>query len=534
MTAQHTPKQIAEVPAREVTLLEDRARVVRRGQLQLPAGLVRLRVENVAPVLSDKTLTGAIAQDGARIADVRVVREFIVDDQDSEGTTESQLTELETQARELDARIESMETERVVLERHASGLDKLAITTMTELSEDVSWGQSVADGWREQMAELNRSERDLRDRLVVLATELDELRRTRNRLDQRIARTQSPREREFAAIEADIDVAAAGVFDIALEYVVPSACWRPYHTARLIVGSGDSAEGAGDQVVFSTDACIWQNTGEDWSDVQLVLSTERASLGTEPPPLSSDILRVRRKSDAVVVEAREQEVQRLGPGAEDSQSVVSPDVPGIDDGGEALNLRTARPSTIPSDGRPHRVPLSSFQCPATVTVIAMPELMTCALTRSEQANQGPGPILAGPVDLIRDSGLVGRTSVLFVAQNERFELGWGPEPDLRIKRNSASTEEKSRLLSSWVTRIRELEIRLSNLGQHPRTLQVTERIPVSEIDKVKIAVDTEATTQGKRADDNGFVTWQVALAAGAHERIELKYKLERHEDVYGI
>jgi len=56
--------------------------------------------------------------------------------------------------------------------------------------------------------------------------------------------------------------------------------------------------------------------------------------------------------------------------------------------------------------------------------------------------------LAGPVDLIRENGFVGRTSVLFIAAGERFELGWGPDAELRVKRHSESKQEKSRRLSS--------------------------------------------------------------------------------------
>lgn len=528
---------IVEVPAREVTLLEDRARVVRRGTVQLPKGVVRVRVEGVAPVLADKTLTGTVATEGAKIADLRVVREYVIGYDEAQ---EEEAEALERELRELDASIEALETERVITERHASGLDKVAMATLSELSEDVSWGKSIADDWRKQLEIVAAGERKLRERLVEVASEIEELRRKRRHLDERIVRTQNPIEREWAALEADISVSSPGQYLLRFEYVVPNACWRPYHTARLLTGSQASADGAsspessGARVVFTTDACVWQNTGEDWTDVQLVLSTERASLGTEPPPLASDILYTRRKSDQVVVETREKEIQHLGPGVDDNRSVTPPDLPGIDDGGLALNLRAARTSSVPANGRPYRVQIGEFGSPSEVELVAMPELMECVLQKSTQENRGRGPILAGPVDLIRDSGLVGRTSVLFVATGERFELGWGPEPDLRIKRDTDVTEEKSRMLSSWVTRMHEIEIRLSNLGEKSHTMKVTERVPVSEIDKVKIAVDRSETTGAKQPDDNGFVTWNVTLGAGRHERLQLSYKLERHDDVRGI
>jgi uncharacterized protein (TIGR02231 family) len=282
-----------------------------------------------------------------------------------------------------------------------------------------------------------------------------------------------------------------------------------------------------------TDACVWQNTGEDWNDVQLILSTERASLGTTPPDLHSDILRVKRKSDAVVVESREQEIQTTGLGTGEDVT-VAPELPGIDDGGVVLNLRAARSSSVPADGKPYRVELCRFTSDAEVELVSMPELVPCVFFKSIQRNAGKGPILAGPVDLIRHSGLVGRTQVMFIAAGERFELGWGPEPDLRVKRDTEVTEEKSRLLSAWVERTHEIEVRLSNLGGREHKVKITERIPVSEIDKVKIELDGNETTDGQQPDENGLVTWQVTLPAGGHQRIALAYTLKKHEDVLGI
>ncbi|MCA9687369.1 MAG: DUF4140 domain-containing protein, partial [Myxococcales bacterium] len=50
----------AELPVVEVTLLEDRALVVRRGVVELAVGRTQLRVDGVAPVLVDKTLNATL------------------------------------------------------------------------------------------------------------------------------------------------------------------------------------------------------------------------------------------------------------------------------------------------------------------------------------------------------------------------------------------------------------------------------------------------------------------------------------------
>jgi hypothetical protein len=63
---------------------------------------------------------------------------------------------------------------------------------------------------------------------------------------------------------------------------------------------------------------------------------------------------------------------------------------------------------------------------------------------------------------------------------------------------------------------------------------LTEAIPVSEIEKVKITVDTKETTDGKKPDADGFVRWSVALPAHGRAKVELRYVVKRHKEVAGM
>ena len=519
---------IATLPVAEVTLLEDRAHVVRQGKVEVAAGATRVVVEAVAPVLVDKTLVAVVVGDSAaRVVDARVRRRVVirVDGEEATSARDSAAARLEAELEELRRDLTGKRDRLTGLARYRKGLEGVATQTLADLTSDVAWGQAPGAAWATKLDELRDSERKVGAELFELSREISACADEEARLQIRIAAFDSPTESEAARIEVELAASAAATVELRLDYVVPGACWRPYHVAQLNEQGDDST------VEFATDACVWQNSGEDWSHVDLILSTERASLGTEPPELESDELSCRRKSDAIVVEARDQEIETTGLGAATSTAV---ELPGIDDGGEVLNLRAPGPADVPSDGKPYRVRLAAFTAPATVELVAFPELSSCVLGKSIQVNAGPGPILAGPVDLIRDSGRVGRTSVLYIAAGERFELGWGPDAELRLKRHDEVTREKSRRLSSWVKRKHQIEVRLSNLGASACVVAVTERVPVSEIDKVKIELDSKATTGGVEPDANGFVHWTVKLAPFGHDKVELGYVLRKHEDVVGI
>jgi len=515
-----------EAPVAEVTLLEDRAHVVRRGSVSLPSGSARIEISDVAPVLSDKTLSLRIGDKGVTVVDAKVSRRAVVQGLDDEDeTSDDDATALRREAEELSRELYRKRSDLMALNRHAKGLEEIAAHSFAELAGDVSWGSAIGNEWEARLQQLRERERDLRVRISVLAIDINDSEQRSHRLKARLAAVQNPSQKEWAGIQVDVHAEKAGDYEIQLDYVVPGACWRPYHTAELREGEGASLR-------FSTDACVWQNTGEDWREAALFFSTERLSLGAEPPQLTTDFLRLKPRADTLVVEKRDEAITTVGLGT--TTAARAEELPGIDDGGLALKLSSAGAATVPSDGRPYRIALSNFTSEAKTELVAFPERSPSVYTRSTQSNQGSMPILAGPVDLIRENGFVGRTSVLFIAAGETFELGWGPEPELRLKRTEEKKAEKSRTLSAWVERAHHIQLRFSNLGASSRSIRVTERIPVSEVDRVQIELDAKATSGAARPDADGFVEWTLRLPPFGQKQLELHYNLRKHQDVVGV
>lgn len=100
----------------------------------------------------------------------------------------------------------------------------------------------------------------------------------------------------------------------------------------------------------------------------------------------------------------------------------------------------------------------------------------------------------------------------------------------------ARSEEEvdaTRKLIRWNAREHHIEVRLSNLGATPKQVEVKERIPVSEVDKVAIDHDEKHTTAGSEPDGDGFVVWNVSLAPFGHETLELRYTMKWRQGVVG-
>lgn len=508
------------LPVTRVTVLEDRASVRREGALELEPGTHRIRIDGLAPVLVDKSLS--VNGEGLTVGDSAIRRRRI--HRSDEAGTEA-LRKLAQEAREWRQQITELDGKAVALEREHALVGAAMTQGIREIGDDSAWGREESERWQGDLRSLSKE-------MEHLAAELAELRHDRklrarelSDLEARIAELQNPSTERRCSLEIALEVTGKGA-RLRVEYVVPCAAWRPVHRATL---------GAEGPLRFETEACIWQRTGEDWNDVELRVSTERLSAGAEPPMLTSDELWVRPKDQQVRVETREQEIEKIGTG-EGPKLAKAQEVPGVDDGGKAV-LRTVEGKVrVPGDGRPHRLPLGAFEAEAERGYVCAPELSAAVILRTRLRNEGKDAILAGPVELFRDSGPAGRTRVLYVSPGERFDLGWGPEAALRVHREVSEEPPEKGMLSRWIATTKEVTVRVGHLGLDSAgyDIELVERVPVSEVDAVKIEVDGDRTSEGKKPDADGFVRWNERLKPGGKWKVTLRWTLSKKKDVVGI
>lgn len=515
-------------PVVAVTLLEDRAIVQRRAQLELPPGPCQLTVAKVSVVAVDKTVNARFeGQTSARVRDVRVVRRRVTEDRERTDrllTARDALLRAEAEHRDLATTLHQAHLSQAALER-------VARTTLDDLSLDVAHGAAPAtpsEAWTTTLDALDHAIAEVAHRVVELehasrckSAEVDDLRK-RVELESDVG--------SEAIAELEIDVLGdphATEATIVIEYIVPGAVWRPWHEARL-----DPSDTA---ITMRTDGCVWQSTGEDWVDVMLQFSTERPSLGISPPRLCDDPVAAQRRAPTLDVQIREQDIETTTVSALDdagSTTKQADALPGIDDGGAPQRLSSTTRATVLANGRPHRVPIFTWTAPCRASLVCVPELAAEVLLRSEQRNEGPHPLLAGPVDLIRRGGLVGRTHLLYVAPHELFELGWGPRPELRIHRAFERLPDESRALSGRIRRPRRVTITLSNLDARPCTVRVQERLPISELEKIKIEVIESSHREVPNA--HGILQWERELRGWGHDTLVVTWAYDAPSDVSGL
>ncbi|WP_437734650.1 DUF4139 domain-containing protein [Sorangium sp. So ce1335] len=531
--------------ARAVTLFEDRAEVVRTARVEVAAGAQWVAIGGVSVFVDERTVQARVAPAGGPGGAVRVTAARVRWRAHREAALGREAIDaLERERREASRRAAAAELARDRAARREAHLDQLLATwaqAMSEVPKDAGEPARLAS-WRAGVealrAALDEALAASAEARAARARALDDARRAAARL--REGSREQPRYE--AVIEVEIHAAAPQPVELELTYRVACAVWRPEHLARLsadaagaagATSAAGAAQGAGGSVELTTWATAWQATGEAWENVAARFSTARPARSAEAPLLADDVLRLRRKTDLerrrVVVEARDQAIAAAGL---DRGARAVDEMPGVDDGGEPLVFEAAEPVTLPSDGRPLRVEIARRSLPAELALVLYPEAHPAAHLRATatldagSAGKGgagrPRPLLAGPVQIARGGSLVGRARIDFVGAGEPFEIGFGMDDAVRVRRTVDEEQDTSAITGSRKIR-RCVKLSLSNLSSIARRVLVTERIPVSEVAEVEVAL-VEAV--GWTLDEkDGFLRSRVELPPKGLKTMSFSYEL---------
>jgi uncharacterized protein (TIGR02231 family) len=326
---------------------------------------------------------------------------------------------------------------------------------------------------------------------------------------------------------------------LTITYRVSSARWSPAYDALL-----DTGEGGGKAALsIVRRAEVVQETGEDWSGVALTLSTMRPTAGTSVPWLDPTLV--------TLSYGREYDASGNGllmrnelPAAAPAESKALVDAEARDDGDRAKAARVMEAAADFGDFHAeYRVPgtvtlasgtgnrsfrIATLTAAPELDVRAAPQLAPAAYLTARLTAPDRAPFLAGPVSLFRDGAFVGKGSVPFTNAGAKFELGFGEDDLVKVKRVALdrATAEHG-ILSSRKTDTRKFRIDVENLHSQPMKITILDRVPYAEDETITIArLDGSTKPTAENVDDRrGILAWSDTYAPGEAREILNGYRV---------
>lgn len=517
-----------------VAVYADRAQVTRTGRLELPASQAQIAVEGLPGWIDKESVRVSLEGAGdMRIIDVSIERTHLAK------TTEEAVREADAKVQEVADAVAALQDERKVVHAElaqvesvrAFSVQKLPHTMATRPVKMRTFGETIdfvterSRRAREALRGLDRKIRDLQPELSALSRARDELR----------ARAKLQQTRVVVTVEGG----RRGKLHV--RYLTPGAAWEPVADLRTIKAK---------TATLVQYASVVQTTGEDWSGAELSFSTQRPAeqlrvpaaqallLGNEGPGLSEVLGRMgesfnraasayqavnrivaQKNADWSANIARQTALQARARQAFQSLSTR----------GTTAHFTAISPRTVRADGNPVRVPIAVAKFDVTANLVAVPEVSLNAVRTAVLVNSTDQPILPGKVSLFVDGAFVGASQLDFVAPGERFTTFMGVHDRVKLGRTldrKASSFERN---DDRTTLKVSFLITAENLSNKPITLDLTDRVPVAQLEDIEI--EDLVVPKGARRDANGLTRWQAVIPPGHKGSWRIGYTLEYPNDL---
>lgn len=305
-----------------------------------------------------------------------------------------------------------------------------------------------------------------------------------------------------------------------LTYQLAAAGWQPVYDYRLDRDAATVAIGRG--------ALVAQNSGEDWTDVRLALSTRRPSGQTVASGIFSDIRRVGDPGRQQRPAAPTARLDKMT-----SESVMMEAAAAVEDGGLSVTYRPEAPVSVANGADNLRVALAPLQAQAVVRAVGVPLSDDRAYLTATITNDADEPLVAtAAASFYVGTRFVGRRDMPLVAAGDKVDLAFGPIDGLVLERQILGKQEGDRGLLRTSTELREtVRIRVRNLTGETWPLRLLDRVPVSE--QTDLAVSWSADPAPTLTDldgQRGILAWDVEIKAGAEQDVTLDYQLKWPQD----
>ncbi|WP_447751305.1 mucoidy inhibitor MuiA family protein [Pseudomonas nicosulfuronedens] len=512
--------QVVDSRISAVTVYTDRAIVTRTAQLQLPAGQHEIALEQLPYRIDDSSLQASIAASAnATLLDVSSAVQVAERSSDNRlQQLDEQLREIQRQEREITDRGAVLENQKQFLADIQAGSTKPGkdqpIPAIEELKNLLQLSESNLERILSEQRKLDQQAEALEQRKAVLESQRGNLAGDGTNYKRAILRiaTQQPTQ-----------------VQVQLSYTLYDASWRPAYDARLRDGE--------DKIEMTYQGIVRQTSGEDWTDVDLTLSTAQPNLGSAVPALMPWIVDTAANPYSKMASAKLAMPAAAAPAADEHLELdkvqltkelaeMPPPAAQISSATASASFHIPSRATLKSDGSSQKVSIAQLKLPATFRYLAAPALREAAYLQADTRNDSDFPLLPGTLNTFLGNTFVASGHLRAVMPGEPFELALGGDEAISIKRKLIKRYTDYTGLTGSRKRVTyEFRIDAQNNHKTEQRLQFKEQLPVSRNEQIQVSLlqpSGSAVTQ----EEDGKLLWDWNLKPGEKRSTTLAFSIE--------
>ena len=380
--------------------------------------------------------------------------------------------------------------------------------------------EEMADFFRDRLLEVEYKLLELRDEKKKINEDI-------YRLTNEINQESSLRNRNTGEVILRLDAKKAGAANVDFSFMAYGAGWYPVYDLRT--------EDTQDDIEMRYKAKVYQNTGNDWDDVKLILSTGNPRQGGQAPELhpwylylyEQEYLKKARADNYNYNASQNQSITLYDSVGEGDISVFGADsfeqiqiLNNIVNTEFSINI----PYSIPSDNQEYDVEVQRLQVPVSYQYLAIPKLDKDAFLIANLRDWRSYNLMPGESNIYFKGTFVGTAFIDPGITEDTLALSLGRDPSIVVERESIKDMCKTQNLGLKKRTTKAYRITVRNNKSVNVDLRLEDQIPLSNVGEMEVNV--EEISGANYDEETGKLTWDFNLAPGDSKEVVIKFNVK--------
>lgn len=484
----------------DVTLYTDRALVTRTMTMNTQEGLNEFDFSKL-PLNIDIQNLRATADKNGKVSDIKIDKHFI------NKLKNPKVKELDDKIKIVKAEFAAINYKKNNLRKQESLIDKsFTLKNINDTHREIKEGRVDALQWQKLSDFYLTSLNTIHKKLADLDIKRDKLKTRLTDLRNELSKYQTSRLEGSTSVSVMVESSKSGKLNVKLSYIVFNASWRPAYDVRALENGS---------VELTYYGKIRQQTEEDWSDVNLKLSTAKPSFSATPPTLTPwilDIAEVYRKrklykkeSKMLMVESMEMEDSISGFAAKgDSFAPVTTNI-------TSTEFNVKRRTSLLANNEEERVTILKETLTSEPSYITVPKLNKYAFLEATINNTLEYPILAGGASVFINDSFVGYAAISEKLPGEELTMPLGIDESIKVERKLLKKEKAKKGITNSKERILyTFNIEVENLKSQAMEIKILDQLPISRNKDIVVKLKN-IDNKFDKIDENGIMEWTKKL-----------------------
>lgn len=382
--------------------------------------------------------------------------------------------------------------------------------------------KAMADFYRSRLGDIGISKIKSDDKIKIISERIA-------KLNQQIREQNELYSRNTSEIVVSVSAEVATSVELEVNYVVANAGWYPVYDLRAVNTKSP--------VQLNYKANVFQSTGEEWSNVRLILSTANPSLGGLKPELYGWYLDFYQPLvKAMQGRAPGVQIQREA-AAKMEDAALSIEVPDAESVGNfTQTIQTSvntefeigLPYTVSSSSKPTLVDIKNYEMKASYQYATAPKLDQDAFLLAKAIGWEDFNLLPGEANVFFEGTFVGNTFIDPNSIKDTLALSLGRDKRIVVKREKVKDFTTRRTIASNMREAYAWELSVRNTKNEPIKISIEDQVPISRNNQIEVTVLDVGGA--KYTKETGKLVWQMDLQPNETSKVVFKYEVKYPKD----